>query len=526
RGGFGREAAKAVANASLPLLRGLVDKSLIAIDENGRYQIHELLRQFSAEKLAQSATEETNVYGLHSKHFFDFVSTEGSKVLGKQAKNILSSFRKDMDNIRSAVHWALNHRPEAFTIDFSFGFFRIFDFQGWYLEGESIFSQITTLLECSIKDIDVLKSEPSLPENCIRWLGYSIYLGSLKWRLGQLESAEEILRGNLALLSKTEQKQAQWIKAFCLISLSVIFQYQGKYLHAKELIQESGHLFLAVGDSGYYAFTLFLQGSYAQFTGDYSHSHALLKESERILNELDRKFHLTFTWAALGRLFQYEGQFTKAKKFIWSSLDLRNELNYQIGPANSFFDLGEISRLMENYDEARFFYQKSIQVADESNVPSSISIALWGLGNLANAQGDYALAQHHFDKSGLIAHPRAGIIGGPGWSALGLGQFELAEQIFLSNLQQMLDNGDKPFGLDALLGLACIQANKGRIDYALEQCALVRFHPSSHFEIKMKAHRLWIEHGAASSSETRANAERIGKELDLLATAEKVFVET
>lgn len=51
RGGFTREAAECVADASLATLTALKHKALIQTQPNGRFQIHELLRQFALEKL-------------------------------------------------------------------------------------------------------------------------------------------------------------------------------------------------------------------------------------------------------------------------------------------------------------------------------------------------------------------------------------------------------------------------------------------------------------------------------------------
>ena len=51
RGGFTGQAAEAVAGAARRDLQGLVNKSLLALSADGRYDVHELLRQFAAEKL-------------------------------------------------------------------------------------------------------------------------------------------------------------------------------------------------------------------------------------------------------------------------------------------------------------------------------------------------------------------------------------------------------------------------------------------------------------------------------------------
>jgi predicted ATPase len=61
RGGFERDAAQAVAGLNLPMLAALVDKSLVrsiatdAAPRTNRYDLHELLRQYLTDKLADAA---------------------------------------------------------------------------------------------------------------------------------------------------------------------------------------------------------------------------------------------------------------------------------------------------------------------------------------------------------------------------------------------------------------------------------------------------------------------------------------
>lgn len=56
RGGFDRAAASGIAGVRPAGLVALVDKSLLRVVDTGRYVLHELLRQFAAERLA--ATDE------------------------------------------------------------------------------------------------------------------------------------------------------------------------------------------------------------------------------------------------------------------------------------------------------------------------------------------------------------------------------------------------------------------------------------------------------------------------------------
>ncbi len=82
RGGFRREAAQAVAGASLSGLLRLVDKSLLRREASGRYAIHELLRQYAEEQLAQTSSEEiANTRELHCTYYMAFLADRSAPYL-------------------------------------------------------------------------------------------------------------------------------------------------------------------------------------------------------------------------------------------------------------------------------------------------------------------------------------------------------------------------------------------------------------------------------------------------------------
>src|SRR4029077_2933710 len=70
RGGWQAAQAQSVADADLMLLRRLVDKSLVRAGENGRYDLHDLIRQYAARKLNESGTESET----RQRHFDAYLS--------------------------------------------------------------------------------------------------------------------------------------------------------------------------------------------------------------------------------------------------------------------------------------------------------------------------------------------------------------------------------------------------------------------------------------------------------------------
>ncbi|HMQ54435.1 MAG TPA: BTAD domain-containing putative transcriptional regulator [Anaerolineae bacterium] len=109
RGGFTREAAQTVTGASLRTLMGLVNKSLLQPDLTGRYRLHELLRQFAAEHLAQDPAAETAVRDRHCTYFAAFLQQKEANLHGQKQGQALADIELEEDNVRAAWQWAVTH---------------------------------------------------------------------------------------------------------------------------------------------------------------------------------------------------------------------------------------------------------------------------------------------------------------------------------------------------------------------------------------------------------------------------------
>lgn len=105
RGGCMREAAQALTGADLRTLSRLVGQALLWRMENGRYVVHELLRQYAAEKLAQSGEEES-VRDAHMRYYCDFMAERDQHIKGHRQIIAAQEIETDYDNIRQAIERA------------------------------------------------------------------------------------------------------------------------------------------------------------------------------------------------------------------------------------------------------------------------------------------------------------------------------------------------------------------------------------------------------------------------------------
>jgi predicted ATPase/class 3 adenylate cyclase len=102
RGGFRREAAREIANASLPLLSTLVDKSFVRRVASGRFEIHPILKQYAAEKLAGNPAAQAEARTRHAHYFSEWMSRMYEELKGEDQSSALNNLRADTQNLRAA----------------------------------------------------------------------------------------------------------------------------------------------------------------------------------------------------------------------------------------------------------------------------------------------------------------------------------------------------------------------------------------------------------------------------------------
>ena len=110
RSSFTREAAQAISCASVKTLLDLTHKSWIQRLSNGRYQIHELLRQFAFEKLeGEQAT-----FGLVMKQYSNYYAAYAARcwedMKGANQPRAFSGMEREFDNIHVAWSWLVSQK--------------------------------------------------------------------------------------------------------------------------------------------------------------------------------------------------------------------------------------------------------------------------------------------------------------------------------------------------------------------------------------------------------------------------------
>jgi tetratricopeptide (TPR) repeat protein len=214
-GGFDASAAQAVAGATLDGLANLVDQALLHSNPDGRFQLHELLRQFGREKLAASGGE-AGTQQRHSRYYLELLAGGGEPVV-------------EIENIRAAWAWAVaqcDRAPIERSIDAAYA---LLSTHGLYHAGFRDFAAAAnTFATC-----DALPVSPGCQLLQARLLGRQ---GSFNYLLGDYQAATAQLEASLQVARSLALPREQ---AFALATLGQISAWRGDYPTAVEQLRES-----------------------------------------------------------------------------------------------------------------------------------------------------------------------------------------------------------------------------------------------------------------------------------------------
>ena len=117
-GSFSREAAQQVSRASLKTLLGLVNKSWLQQMDNGRFQLHELMRQYGSERLGADKTAWREANDRHASYFADFVANQSVRMRGSEQPAGLKAIEDEFEsNIMIAWDWLITEQRWEDIID-------------------------------------------------------------------------------------------------------------------------------------------------------------------------------------------------------------------------------------------------------------------------------------------------------------------------------------------------------------------------------------------------------------------------
>ncbi|MBE2225659.1 MAG: hypothetical protein IAF02_29250, partial [Anaerolineae bacterium] len=295
-GGFTREAAAQIAEADLPQLSALADRSLVQRTAVGRYNLHNIIRQYASDHLQADAATYEATARQHGRYYLQWLADQDADLRGARQKNGLTAVAKELANIRAAWQWGTVQQSYTWLHRAAFALFYFFELRGLIHEGETLFRltaealqanataerehQITIwamrtnqayflhrlgqvnvahdLLQQAVSQLEVLGEEANL--------SYSLrYLGLTTWINGRFDEAFPLLQKSCDLAARSHD---QWGVAISQAYLGVNMRGQGRLAEALTQLTAVLPLTKALGDLRLIAYTLLATGRVNLYAGN------------------------------------------------------------------------------------------------------------------------------------------------------------------------------------------------------------------------------------------------------------------
>jgi predicted ATPase/DNA-binding SARP family transcriptional activator len=453
RNGFMREAAGAVAGANLADLTGLADASWLRFGLDGRYEMHEAVRQYCEAKLA--GEDASLVRDRHCHYYVSFTQTRESGLLN--SPEAVQEVTAEVDNLLVAWNWAVGQGDVARITSLVAGLDScgslVYPRFGAILEAfENARQKLRHVLLATCKDRDGRRE-------IVVCLARILACEGLFWRSPDAtRRAEALAQEGLALLSEfagnaqeglyvDEWKQAHaaltvtlastilargdrtralglcqdllsdtsldsvapstWSGRMVRLCLSVAYKCLayclmdiGRYKESQQYIEYAIAQFERDGADALVANARLHVADLAYVGGDYDRAEALARDLLRpggessYLQGADRGW----AWMWLGRLEAIASRHPQARAYCRRGVALCREYGDMMGLAQALQELGAVELAAGNIAEAQRLYLESLEVFRPTEQAGSLTrpASLVGLGRVALARRDLAAARAQF----------------------------------------------------------------------------------------------------------------------------------
>ncbi len=433
RGGFDRKAAEYVAGANLEVLMSLASKSLLFKSEYGRYDLHEVIRQYAFAKLSED-TKYFETADRHCDYYLTLLSELEGDLKGFAQQEAVNELTREVDNLRLAWKWANDNKKFLLIGKSLRSFAWLFEMRGWFREGieqidlvvqklneisginqlpeifgqaltqqglllfrQGQFGQALTRYEKSLAILRPL-NDPGLLLDAL------VFSGIINFLNGEYEQSQSVLEECLEYAQKVNDR---WIEAYANYSLGAVASYKGYTSESYKLMLVGIKMWRALGDSRYVALGLNWISPTAIKLGLFVEAQAYLQESLDLCLQVGDRWGIGTAYRHLGLLNLSQGYTEDALNLFQKSLDTFNGYITGWDVVRTLVYIGEVELSEGNLTEARQIFLDSLKIAREAQANSlmleifrelsqlkllnqeaqeALQLSLFVIGNNASAQ--------------------------------------------------------------------------------------------------------------------------------------------
>jgi predicted ATPase/transcriptional regulator with XRE-family HTH domain len=417
QGGFTRHAAQVVADASLFLLSSLVNKSLLRHSKSpNRYDLHELIRQYTFALLYSDQAAESQTYEKYAEYYTDWIAALEGPFKSAQQPQTSQQIRAETGNWQSCWHWAVKNRRLGLLR-------KMIPCLNWYLEVHGYYDEALSIFKTAVDRFRLHGASPSI-QSAEERSTFAFLVDSLGWfefRTGNVERGTTLLAESLELaredndpevlyyiygnwgylalltgdiseanrlttesLSCADALNSPWHRAIPISVLGIVAYQQEKFNEAYQQLTESLEIWRSVGDPRGLVFCMLYLGMTTLALGDIPATRIIVQESNQIAEaNMDRWAH-AFGLDMLGMVSLSQDQSEAALAYFSQSLTLSNEIGDQMFGTQTIVHMGQAHAALQYNEEAKRLFREAYATAQQAKWTPIILNALVSFTELQN----------------------------------------------------------------------------------------------------------------------------------------------
>jgi non-specific serine/threonine protein kinase len=353
------------------MLTALADKSLLRVDGTGRYDLHELLRQFAADKLAEAG--ETNTAAQkHQEYFVALAESGETHAYGREQVIWYDLQEAEMDNLRAALAWSLTNEEMEMGLRMAAALRWVWEMRGHLNEGADWFKKLLALS----RYVSPLVRAKALHRAC----EVTNFVGgeALQARLW----GEEALQLSRAL-------NDPWNTAWSLSSCGFAGYHDEKIAEAAVQLDESLSLFRELDDPLGLSHALRRRAIVASYQGDFTYAQNLLDEALTRDRAAQDQNAIAWELSLMGMiLWSHHHKPAPVIAVCQESIVVFRAIQDQAGTVLPLIILADVEQSQGNYGRAHTLYREALLIDQYLNLYGYTEIrALVSIGRMSLAQG-------------------------------------------------------------------------------------------------------------------------------------------
>jgi predicted ATPase/DNA-binding XRE family transcriptional regulator len=359
------------------LLNQLLKKSLVyeISKENNtkRYRLHELIRQYTSEKLKETQ-EESEINNQHQNYFLTFAEEAEKKLKGEHLLFWINQLEDERNNIRKALLWSANTESLDKQARLASALVRFWVIHGPMTEGERWLNPL------------ISKASKIAPE-----LRAKVYwaVGFLAFSEGNYATAKSFLEQSLALSNESKDKL---LIAESLRILGLTVQNLGDLQIAKNFLMEGYLQFKEIDNYWGIGWSLLYLADVAEEEKDYEKVTALLEESLLYFRKINDQRGIGWALIGLAQRAYAQKDLIKCHAQNLEAFTIFQAIGDKRGIARSLNIHGIIAYAQSNFNDAKELLTASLKICQQQGYKFGCVLNFLGIYLIALNQRRFELA--------------------------------------------------------------------------------------------------------------------------------------